>query len=83
MNIPLTVTVAASRPFEFSKDGYSKRLVKIQGSAVGLGIFEFLVDEKKVPDNLEGTTCKAIFELYIDRNFKIGVRFKGFDGYAA
>lgn len=79
MNIPITISVVVSRPFEWQ----NKRLVKIQGSALGLGVFEFLADEKKVPDNLEGTTCKAIFELYVDRNFRIGVRFKGFDGYAA
>lgn len=79
MNIPLTFTVAASRAFT-SKDG--KKYVSLEGSAIGIGIFKILVDERAVPDQLEGKTVKANFNLIVDRDFRLALRFAGIDGYA-
>ncbi|EKD83301.1 MAG: hypothetical protein ACD_39C00758G0003 [uncultured bacterium] len=80
MNIPLTITVAASRAYTGSDN---KRYVELQGVAVGVGVFKTSVPESLVPDQVEGKTCKATFILGVDRNFKFTVRFGGIDGYAS
>jgi len=75
MNIPITLTVHTSERFASRKDG--KEYVKITGSGAGLGLFQFIVPEGRIPDDLEGKQVKARFKLYIGRDFS--VRF-GFDG---
>jgi len=79
MNIPMTFTVHASEQFT-SKAG--KRFVKLTGVGVGLGLFQFVVPEERIPDPLEGKTLKAKFKLYIGRDFSVRFGFEGIDGYA-
>lgn len=79
MNIPITFTVHASEQFT-SKAG--KRFVKLTGVGLGLGLFQFIVPEEKIPDALEGKTIKANFKLYIARDFSVRFGFDGIDGYA-
>lgn len=78
MKIPITFTVHASEQFT-SKAG--KRFVKLTGVGVGLGLFQFVVPEEKIPDALEGKTLKAMFKLYIGRDFSVRFGFEGIDGY--
>jgi len=78
MNIPITFSVHASEQF-VSKAG--KRFVKVAGTGVGLGLFQFVVPEEKIPDSLEGKVIKAIFKLYIGRDFSVRFGFDRIDGY--
>lgn len=78
MNIPITFTVHASEQFT-SKAG--KRFVKLTGVGFGLGLFQFVVPEERIPDSLEGKTLKAKFKLYIGRDFSVRFGFEGIDGY--
>jgi len=78
MNIPITFTVHASEQFT-SKAG--KRFVKLTGVGLGLGLFQFVVPEEKIPDALEGKTLKVRFKLYVGRDFSIHFGFEGIDGY--
>ena len=47
-----------------------------------MGLFKTCVDEKLIPDNLEGKTVNARFNLGVDRNFNFSFRFAGIEGYA-
>lgn len=78
MNIPITFTVHASEQFT-SKAG--KRFVKLTGTGLGLGIFQFIVPEERIPDALEGKTLRALFKLYIGRDLSVRFGFDGIDGY--
>lgn len=76
MKIKIPLKVGSSKAFT-SKDG--KRYVKVQALAFGLGIFQFIVPEQRIPDDLEGREFSANFAVYIDRNFELKI---GFDGVA-
>ena len=78
MNIPITFSVHASEQF-VSKAG--KRFVKVTGTGLGLGLFQFVVPEEMIPDSLEGKVIKAIFKLYIGRDFSVRFGFERIDGY--
>lgn len=80
MNIPITLSVHASDKFSSKKDG--KCYVKITGTAASLGLFQFIVPEERVPDQLEGRVIKARFKLYVGRDFSVRFGFDGIDGYA-
>lgn len=79
IQIPVTITVALSKQITSRKDG--KKYVAIEGMLMGVGVFKMLVAEGKVPDDLEGKTCKAIFSLGVDKNLNPSLRFVGIDGY--
>lgn len=81
MNIPIVFNVSASEKFTRKSDG--KTFIKITGVGAGLGLFQFVVTEDKIPDSLEGKTIKAKFKLYIDRTFSVRFGFEGIEGYAA
>lgn len=78
MIIPMNFTVAASKQFK-SKEG--KSFVKLSGSALGFGIFQFIVPEERIPDHLEGKTVKARFKVYVGQDFSLRIGFDGIDGY--
>lgn len=78
MIIPINFTVSASEKFTRKSDG--KTFVKITGVGAGLGLFQFVVTEDKVPDALEGKIIKARFKLYISRDFSVKFGFDGIDG---
>lgn len=80
MQIPITFTVHASERFTSKKDGRS--YVKITGTGVGLGLFQFIVSEEKIPDSLEGKQVKAVFSLYVGRDFSVRFGFDKIEGYA-
>lgn len=80
MKIPMILKVHASTPFTSSKDG--KKYVKITGTGAGLGLFQFIVPEVKVPDDLEGKEIKAVFSLYIGRDFSVRFGFEKIEGYS-
>ena len=80
MNIPIIFTVHASERFTSKKDGRS--YVKITGTGVGFGLFQFIVPEERIPDSFEGKVVKAKFKLYIGRDFSVKFGFEGIDGYA-
>lgn len=79
MNIPITFSVHASDRFTSKKDGRS--YVKLTGTGAGLGLFQFIVPEERIPDSLEGKVIKARFKLYIGRDFSVKFGFDGLDGY--
>ena len=79
MNISITLSVHASERFSSKKDG--KSYVKITGTGAGLGLFQFIVPEERIPDSLEGKVIKANFKLYVGRDFSVRFSFDGIDGY--
>jgi len=79
MQIPITLSVHASEKFSSKKDG--KSYVKITCTGAGLGLFQFIVPEERVPDHLEGKEVKAKFKLYVGRDFSVKFGFDGIDGY--
>ena len=79
MLIPITLSVHASEKFTSKKDGRS--YIKITGSGAGLGLFQFIVPEERIPDSLEGKIVEANFKLYIGRDFSVKFGFDGIDGY--
>ena len=80
ISIPLTLQVAVSKKVTSKKDGRSYCI--LEGIAVGVGLFKTCVDEKLIPDNIEGKTVNARFELGVDRNFNFSIRFAGLESYA-
>ena len=80
MKIPITLNVHTSTAFSSAKDG--KKYVKITGTGAGFGLFQFIVPEGKVPDDLEGKQVKAVFSLYIGRDFSVRFGFDKIEGYA-
>lgn len=75
MNIPMTITVMTSESFSSKKDG--KRFVKLTCTGLGFGLFQFVVPEERIPDDLEGKTVNARFKLYIGRDFSVKFGFEG------
>ena len=80
MKIPIVLKVHASSAFTSSKDG--KKYVKVTGTGASLGLFQFIVSEGKIPDDLEGKEVKAVFSLYIGRDFSVRFGFDKIEGYA-
>jgi len=81
LSIPFSMNVSASKPFTARTNG--KNYVKLSGTVLGLGLCEIVVPEEKIPDQLEGKTINAEFELYVGRDFSIKLGFKGVTGYAS
>lgn len=80
ISIPLTLQVAVSKKGTRKSDGRTYCI--LEGLAVGVGLFKTFVDEKLIPDNLEGKTVNARFELGVDHKFNFSLRFAGLEGYA-
>ena len=79
MLIPITLSVHNSERFSSKKDG--RFYVKITGTGSGLGLFQFIVPEERIPDSLEGKVIKANFKLYIGRDFSVRFCFDSIDHY--
>jgi len=77
IRIPLTVTV--SKKFTSLKTGVPREFNVIEGFAPGFGIFKQFIDEKLVPDVVEGKEVTAIFAIGIDRNFNFSFRLESFE----
>lgn len=77
MEVKIPFTVAVSQKITSKKDG--RVWNKIEGLALGVGIFSLFVEEEKVPDNVEGCQITAIFKVGIDKNFKPYLRLDRFD----
>jgi hypothetical protein len=52
---------------------------KVEGTALGIGIFSLFVEAEKVPDEIEGKEVIAIFKIGIDRAFKPYLRLDRFE----
>lgn len=76
MEIKIPFTVGISQKIVSKKDG--RHWNKIQGTALGIGIFSLFVEESKVPDEIEGKNCTAIFRIGVDRDFKPYLRLDRF-----
>lgn len=74
-SIQIPIVVAVSKKFTKGDKTYNI----IEGVAPGLGIFKQFVDEKLIPDVIEGEQVKANFEVSIDRNFNFALRLKSFE----
>lgn len=77
MEIKVPFAVGVSQKIISKKDGRAWN--KIQGTALGIGIFSLFVEESKVPDEIEGKTVTAVFKIGIDSNFKPYLRLHRFD----
>lgn len=77
MEIKVPFAVGVSQKIISKKDGRAWN--KIQGTALGIGIFSLFVEESKVPDEIEGKTVTAVFKIGIDNNFKPYLRLHRFD----
>lgn len=77
MEVKIPITVGVSQKITSKKDG--RRWNKIEGLALGIGIFSFFLEEEKVPDNLEGKRVTAVFKVGVDKVFKPYLRFDRFD----
>ena len=77
MEIKIPFTVGVSQKIISKKDGRAWN--KIEGTALGIGIFSLLVEESKVPDEIEGKTVTAIFKIGVDKGFKPYLRLDRFD----
>lgn len=79
MEINLPVTIGASKAYEFNtNDGKTIKMVELSCIANGLGIFKTSVKESLVPDFLEGKEVTALFEITVDRNFRLSLKLRGF-----
>lgn len=77
MEIKIPFTVAVSQKIVSKKDG--RVWNKIEGVALGIGVFSLFVEEEKVPDEIEGRQVTAIFKIGVDRAFKPYLRLDRFD----
>ena len=77
MEIKIPFSVAVSQKIVSKKDG--RHWNKIEGVALGIGVFSLLVEESKVPDEIEGRQVTAIFKIGIDKLFKPYLRLDRFD----
>ena len=77
MEVKIPFTVGVSQKIVSKKD--SRVWNKIEGTALGIGIFSLFVEESKVPDEIEGKTVTAIFKIGIDKLFKPYLRLDRFD----
>lgn len=83
MRVPITFTVAASKPYSFKGNkGEVIKMVELTVMVAGFGIMSVSVAENKVPDSLEGKTCKAEFEIVVDRQFRPRLKLVEIKGYA-
>lgn len=77
MEVKIPLTVGVSQKIVSKKDG--RVWNKVEGTALGIGIFSLFVEESKVPDDIEGKTVTAIFKIGIDKSFKPYLRLHKFD----
>lgn len=77
MEVKIPFTVGVSQKIVSKKDG--RVWNKIEGMALGIGIFSLFVEEEKVPDKIEGKTVTVIFKIGIDRAFKPYLRLDRFE----
>ena len=70
----IKMTVATARKYDYE----GKKYVEISGILAGHGLFKMTVNEKFVPDDLEGQEVTAIWNIGVDRKtFKTYFRFVG------
>ena len=77
MEVKIPFTVGVSQKIISKKDG--RKWNKIEGTALGIGIFSLFVEESKVPDEIEGKTVTAIFKIGVDKGFKPYLRLDRFE----
>lgn len=77
MEVKIPFTVGVSQKIVSKKDG--RHWNKVEGTALGIGIFSLFVEEEKVPDEIEGKEVVAIFKIGIDRAFKPYLRLDRFE----
>ena len=77
----LLVIVVTTKNTTISKTSNPNHF-KITCSGAGLGLFQFIVPEERIPDSLEGKIVEANFKLYIGRDFSVKFGFDGLDGYS-
>ena len=77
MEVKIPLTVGVSQKIVSKKDG--RVWNKIEGLALGVGIFSMFLEEEKVPDILEGCQVTAVYKVGIDKAFKPYLRFSHFD----
>ena len=72
----IKMTVSTARKYDYE----GKKYVEISGILAGHGLFKMSVNEKLVPDDLEGQELTAVWQIGIDRKtFKPYCRFAGFE----
>ena len=70
----IKMTVSTARKYDYE----GKKFVEISGILSGLGLFKMSVNEKLIPDDLEGQEVTAVWSIGIDRKtFKPYFRFSG------
>jgi len=70
----IKMTVATTRKYDYE----GKKYVEISGILAGLGLFKMAVNEKLIPDDLEGQEVTAVWAIGVDRKtFKPYFRFVG------
>ena len=70
----IKMTVSTARKYDYE----GKKFVEITGILAGLGLFKMSVNEKLIPDDLEGQEVTAVWNVGIDRKtFKPYFRFSG------
>ena len=70
----IKMTVSTARKYDYE----GKKYVEISGILAGHGLFKMSVNEKLVPDDLEGQEVTAVWSIGIDRkSFKPYFRFAG------
>ena len=70
--LKIKMTVSTTRKYDYE----GKKYVEITGVLAGLGLFKMSVNEKLVPDDLEGHEVIAVWSIGIDRkSFKPYFRF--------
>lgn len=77
MEVKIPFSVAVSQKIISKKDG--RVWNKIEGLALGVGIFSMFLEEEKVPDVFEGSQVTAVFKVGVDKNFRPYLRFDRFD----
>lgn len=72
--LKIKMTVSTARKYDYQ----GKKYVEISGILAGHGLFKMSVNEKLVPDDLEGQEVTAVWNIGIDRKtFKPYFRFSG------
>ena len=70
----IKMTVATARKYDYE----GKKYVEISGILSGHGLFRMAVNEKLIPDDLEGQEVTAIWNIGVDKKtFKPYFRFVG------
>ena len=74
--LKVKMTVATTRKYDYE----GRKYVEISGILSGHGLFKMSVNEKLVPDDLEGQEVIAVWLIGVDRKtFKPYFRFVGFE----